>query len=134
VLCESDLVSTTTRRSAALWLVGAALVGAVAAVLHVLRSDLGGAHRSLGLAVSAWVVTGLAALMLFHGVVVAADAQDAAAPPDDDERDEVGDAVLDPSRVDPDPTPFPAPGAPERADVETHEAYTFKRGKRIGGS
>jgi hypothetical protein len=109
-------------------------VGAVAAVLHVLRSDLGGAHRSLGLAVSAWVVTGLAALMLFHGVVVAADAQDAAAPPDDDGRDEDGDAVLDPYRVDPDPTPSPAPGAPERADVETHEAYTFKRGKRIGGS
>ena len=131
MLCESDLVSTTTRRSAALWLVGAALVGGVAAVLHVLRSDLGGAHTSLGLAVSAWLVTALAALMLYHGVVVAAEAQDAAAPPEEDLSD---DPVLDPSRVDPDPAPGPRPGAPERADVETHEAYTFKRGKRISGS
>ncbi|WP_076262372.1 hypothetical protein [Intrasporangium flavum] len=131
-------MSTTTRRSAALWLVGAALVGGVAAVLHVLRSDLGGAHTSLGLEVSAWLVTALAALMLYHGVVVAAEAQDAAAPAAVEDWDEPdapgGDAsvgpVLDPSRVDPDP----AAGVPERADVETHETYTFKRGKRIGGS
>ena len=146
MLCESDLVSTTTRRSAALWLVGAALVGGVAAVLHVLRSDLGGAHTSRGLEVSAWVVTALAALMLYHAVVVAAAAQDAAAPPsalDEDAVDASGSPVLDPSRldpsrVDPEPAPEPAPqpglGVPERADVETHEAYTFKRGKRIGGS
>ena len=106
-------------------------MGGVAAVLHVLRSDLGGAHTSLGLAVSAWLVTALAALMLYHGVVVAAEAQDAAAPPDEDLSQ---DPVLDPSRVDPDPSPEPGPGVPERADVETHEAYTFKRGKRIGGS
>ncbi len=133
MLCESDLVSTTTRRAAALWLVGAALVGGVAAVLHVLRSDFGGAHTSLGLAVSAWLVTALAALMLYHGVVVAAQAQDAAAPP---EEDVSGEPVLDPARVDPDPTPTPAPtaGVPERADVEMHETYTFKRGKRIGDS
>ena len=127
MLCESDPVSTTTRRSAALWLVGAALVGAVAAVLHVLRSDLGGAHTSRGLAVSAWLVTALAALMLYHGVVVAAQAQDAAGPPDEDPS---GDPVLDPARVDPDP----GAGLPRRAEVETHEAYTFKRGKRIGDS
>ncbi|WP_323095923.1 hypothetical protein [Intrasporangium sp. YIM S08009] len=132
-------MSTTTRRSAALWLVGAALVGGVAAVLHVLRSDLGGAHTSLGLEVSAWLVTALAALMLYHGVVVAAQAQDAAAPP---EEDLSGDPVLDPARVDPDPTPDATPdptpdlaaGIPERADAEAHETYTFKRGKRIGNS
>jgi hypothetical protein len=100
-----------------------------------MRSDLGGAHTSLGLAVSAYVVTGLSALMLYHGVVVAARAQDAAAPPapaDDEVGEDVADAPgtlpLDPQRVDPEP------GVPQRADVETHEAYTFKRGKRIGGS
>jgi hypothetical protein len=145
-LCESDPVSTTTRRSAALWLVGAALVGAAAAVLHVLRSDFGGGHASPGLAVSAYLVTGLAALMLYHGIVVAARAQDAAAPRAIEDEVEPwprpGDpsdgTALDRDRVDPvdpvdplDPLDHPDAATTPPA-VETHEVYTFRRGKRIG--
>ena len=74
-------MGTSSTRGAALWLVGAAVVGGLAAFLHVMRTDLGGAHSSLGLAVSAYVMTALAALMIYRGIIVAARAQDASEPP-----------------------------------------------------
>lgn len=68
-------------RATIIWFVGAAVVGAVAGGLHLLRSAIGGAHTGATLAVSAFGLTALAAAMLFHGVVVAAGEQDAAAGP-----------------------------------------------------
>lgn len=66
-------------RTTIIWFVGAAIVGAVAGGLHLLRSSIGGSHTGLPLAVSAFALTALAALMLFHGVMLAAREQDAAA-------------------------------------------------------
>jgi hypothetical protein len=68
-------------RATIVWFVGAAVVGAAAGVLHFLRSDLGGAHHGQALAVAAWGVTALAALMIFHGIVLAGREQDDAAGP-----------------------------------------------------
>ena len=68
-------------RATIIWFVGAAVVGAVAGCLHLLRSAIGGAHQGLVLAVSAFALTALAAVMLFHGVMLAAREQDAAAGP-----------------------------------------------------
>jgi hypothetical protein len=68
-------------RATIIWFVGAAVVGAVAGGLHLLRSAIGGAHQGLVLAVSAFALTALAAVMLFHGVMLAAREQDAAAGP-----------------------------------------------------
>jgi len=64
-----------------IWFVGAAIVGAIAGGLHVLRSAIGGSHTELPLMISAFALTALAAAMLFHGVMLAARAQDAAAGP-----------------------------------------------------
>ncbi|WP_345505917.1 hypothetical protein [Terrabacter aeriphilus] len=69
-------------RATIIWFVGAAVVGAAAGGLHLLRSDLGGAHTGTPLMVGAYGLTALAALMLYHGVVVAAREQDAAAGPE----------------------------------------------------
>lgn len=77
-LCESDAVGTPITRTTIIWFVGAVVVGAVAAVLHVLRSEIGGGHDAVGLAVAAWVVTGLAATMVYRGIMTAAAEQDAA--------------------------------------------------------
>ena len=68
-------------RATIIWFVGAAIVGAVAGGLHLLRSAIGGSHTGLPLAVAAFAVTALAAVMLFHGVMLAAREQDAAAGP-----------------------------------------------------
>lgn len=96
-VCHSDLVGKSpTRAASVIWFVGAALVGAVAAGLHLLRSQILGAHQGVTLTLSAFGLTALAAVMLFHGVVLAARAQDAAAGPDplelDDSLDEAEDA------------------------------------------
>ena len=64
-----------------IWFVGAAIVGAIAGGLHVLRSAIGGSHTEMPLMISAFALTALAAAMLFHGVMLAARAQDAAAGP-----------------------------------------------------
>jgi hypothetical protein len=64
-----------------IWFIGAAIVGAIAGGLHVLRSAIGGSHTELPLTISAFALTALAAAMLFHGVMLAARAQDAAAGP-----------------------------------------------------
>ncbi|GAA1980660.1 hypothetical protein GCM10009817_22070 [Terrabacter lapilli] len=69
-------------RATIIWFVGAAVVGAVAGGLHLLRSQTGGAHEGLPLAVGAFGLTVVAAAMLFHGVMVAAGEQDALAGPD----------------------------------------------------
>jgi hypothetical protein len=66
-------------RATMIWFVGAAIVGVVAGGLHLLRSAIGGSHTGLPLAVAAFALTALAALMLFHGVMLAAREQDVAA-------------------------------------------------------
>ncbi|GAA2472563.1 hypothetical protein [Terrabacter carboxydivorans] len=68
-------------RATIIWFVGAAVVGAIAGGLHLLRSAIGGSHTGTPLAVSAYGLTLLAAAMLFHGIVVAAREQDTAAGP-----------------------------------------------------
>lgn len=68
-------------RATIVWFVGAAIVGAVAGGLHLLRSAIGGSHTGTPLAVAAFALTALAAVMLFHGVMLAAREQDAAAGP-----------------------------------------------------
>ena len=68
-------------RATIIWFVGAAVVGTVAGGLHLLRSAIGGSHTGLPLAVAAFAMTALAAVMLFHGVMRAAREQDAAAGP-----------------------------------------------------
>lgn len=68
-------------RGTIIWFVGSAIVGAAAGGLHLLRSELGGAHTGVPLAVGAFGLTALAAAMLFHGVMLAAREQDAAAGP-----------------------------------------------------
>ncbi|GAA2041656.1 hypothetical protein GCM10009740_37480 [Terrabacter terrae] len=69
-------------RATIIWFVGAAVVGAAAGGLHLLRSQIGGAHTGLPLAVGAFGLTALAAAMLYHGVVIAAREQDAFAGPE----------------------------------------------------
>lgn len=65
-------------RATIIWFVGAALLSAVSSVLHVLRSEIGGADTSMPLAIGAYATTALAALMLYRGIMVAADEVDAA--------------------------------------------------------
>jgi hypothetical protein len=99
-------------RHTIIWFVGAAVLGAAAAVLHVLRTDLGGAHEGVPLAVAAWGATALAGLMIYRGVMVAAREQDEAESAGrlrwGDEQEGVT-------------------GEP----VEVPEAYTFRAGKQV---
>lgn len=95
-------------RATIIWFVGAAVVGAIAGGLHLLRSDIGGSHTGVLLTVCAYALTGLSAAMLYHGVVVAAREQD-------------GDEAADPAY---DPGSGSAP-----ADDPT--VYTFRRGKPV---
>ncbi|MER7072384.1 hypothetical protein [Terrabacter sp. NPDC000476] len=99
-------------RATIIWFVGAAVVGAAAGGLHLLRSDLGGAHTGTPLTVGAYGLTALAALMLYHGVVVAAREQDAAAGPEQPQ----------PARK-PEPQPGGSPPDPT--------VYTFRGGKPV---
>ncbi|GAA2740753.1 hypothetical protein GCM10009868_04110 [Terrabacter aerolatus] len=101
-------------RTTVIWFVGAAIVGAVAGGLHLLRSTIGGAHTGTPLAVSAFGLTALAAAMLFHGVVVAAREQDTAAGPAPralDEQD--GREPYDPRAVAGDGRTFPVDDGPD---------------------
>jgi type IV secretory pathway TrbL component len=133
-------------RGTIVWFVGSAVVGAAAGGLHLLRSELGGAHTGVPLAVGAFGLTALAAAMLFHGVVLAAREQDAAAGPaplDDDlaagdprasraarapgvagapERAQRSDSAESADRSD----PAQPSGAPEPPAV-----YTFRAGKQV---
>ncbi len=65
-------------RATVIWFVAAVVTGAVAAGLHVLRSEAGGAHDALALAVAAWLVTGLTAVLIYRGIMTAAVEQDEA--------------------------------------------------------
>ncbi len=118
-LCDSDPVGTSLTPVTVIWFIGAAIVGAIAGGLHVLRSAIGGSHTELPLMISAFALTALAAAMLFHGVMLAARAQDAAAGPapeidaEVDSRDENSDA--------------------EDADAVAGPAtYTFRGGEPVG--
>lgn len=120
-MCHSDLVGKSrTRAAAIIWLVGAAVVGAVAGGLHLLRSQIGGAHQGLSITLSAFGLTALAAFMLFHGVMLAAQAQDAVAGPDPlDDEDEDEDDVDQPDGLG---EPFEARGpAATRHEDEADE-------------
>lgn len=156
-VCHSDLVGNSrTRAAAVIWFVGAALVGAVAGGLHLLRSQIFGAHQGLSLTLSAFGLTALAAVMLFHGVVLAARAQDAVAGPDplelDDSLDEAEDTDdlddLDLDDAQPEPAGHQAAATvedPERDDAQARDGdtaydpsagdgpavYTFRRGKPV---
>jgi hypothetical protein len=99
-----------------IWFVGAAIVGAIAGGLHVLRSAIGGSHTELPLMISAFALTALAAAMLFHGVMLAARAQDAAAGPAPEL-----DAEVD-SEVDSD----------DEHAAEGPAIYTFRGGEPVG--
>ena len=102
-----------------IWFVGAAIVGAIAGGLHVLRSAIGGSHTEVPLMISAFALTALAAAMLFHGVMLAARAQDAAAGPGPELDAEV-DAEIDAE-------------APDReVPSEGPVSYTFRGGEPVG--
>lgn len=77
-LCESDGVGTSMTRATVIWFVAAVVTGTVAAGLHVLRSEVGGTHDALALAVAAWLFTGLTAVLLYRGIMTAAGEQDEA--------------------------------------------------------
>ncbi len=64
-------------RATVVWFVVAAAVGAVSALLHLLRSEVWGSHDALPLTVLAFATTALAALLVYRGVLVAAEEQDA---------------------------------------------------------
>lgn len=158
-VCHSDLVGNSRTRAAVIWFVGAAVVGAVAGGLHLLRSQIGGAHEGLSLTLSAFGLTALAAVMLFHGVMLAAQAQDADAAPDpvepDDSLDEPAAVVDEPAAVvDEPPAVVDEPVAvvdeserdePERDDAPARDGdtaydpsepdgpavYTFRRGRPV---
>lgn len=102
-------------RATIIWFVGAAVVGAIAGGLHLLRSDIGGAHTGVLLTVGAYALTGLAAVMLYHGVVVAAREQD----------DAEGPAPRDPDE------PVLADGVSASAPADNPTVYTFRRGKPV---
>lgn len=71
-------MGTSITRATLIWFVAAVVTGAVAAGLHVLRSEVGGAHDALALAVAAWLVTGLTAVLIYRGITTAAVEQDEA--------------------------------------------------------
>ena len=130
-VCHSDPVGTSMTRATIIWFVGAAVVGAIAGGLHVLRSDIGGGHTGMPLAVGAYALTGLAALMLYHGVVVAAREQDAAAGPESRDLDqpvvrEAPEVALGGEARD---TAYDETSDSGPADNPT--VYTFRRGKPV---
>jgi hypothetical protein len=127
-------------RGTIVWFVGSAVVGAAAGGLHLLRSELGGAHTGVPLAVGAFGLTVLAAAMLFHGVVLAAREQDAAAGPAPVDDDPTGGDTRT-LRV---PSAPKAAGAPRRSEPvdrsdptessgtpEPPAVYTFRAGRQV---
>ena len=136
-VCHSDLVGNSMTRATIIWFVGAAVVGAVAGGLHLLRSEIGGAHTGLPLAVSAFALTAVAAAMLFHGVMLAAREQDAAAGPAP--RLAVGPADVPVESRDGFDEPFGDPARHRDGDLDDAQSssdgpavYTFRGGKPVG--
>ena len=101
-------------RATIVWIVAAAVVGSVAGVLWVLRSDLGGGRSGTPIVVGSIALTLLAAAMLYHGIMLAAREQDLRA-----------DLVAKRRRQE---RPGARPQGPPPAD---DEPLTFRRGKRI---
>lgn len=107
-------------RATVIWFVAAVVTGAVAAGLHLLRSEVGGAHDALALAVAAWLVTGLTAVLLYRGIMTAATEQDEA-----ERRRAVGRTGLDRG------TASDAPGAGGvKGSEPTDQVETRDRGRR----
>ena len=63
-------------RATIVWIVAAAVVGGVAGVLWLLRSDLGGGRSGTPIVAGSIALTLIAAAMLYHGIMVAASEQD----------------------------------------------------------
>jgi hypothetical protein len=108
------------------WIVAAAVVGAVAGVLWVLRSELGGAHTGTPIVAGSIVLTLLAAVLLYHGIMVAAREQDARS-------DRVAQRRR-PGRPAPGPQTLPQPrvqNGPQGRPSADDEPLTFRRGKQI---
>jgi hypothetical protein len=111
-------------RATIIWIVAAAVVGAVAGVLWVLRSEIGGAHTGTPVVVGSVVLTLVAAALLYHGIMVAAS-----------EQDRGSDRVAQPRRQNPPQAgassgPRPAPRS--EGGPPAHEGpLTFRRGKQL---
>jgi hypothetical protein len=69
-------VGNRVTRATIVWVVAAAVVGSLAGVLWLLRSDLGGGRSGTPIVVGSIGLTLLAACMLYHGIMVAAREQD----------------------------------------------------------
>mgnify|MGYP003297614226 CR=1 FL=1 len=67
-LCDSDPVGTSMTPVTIIWFVGAAIVGAIAGGLHVLRSAIGGSHTEVPLMVSAFALPALAVIVAFSAL------------------------------------------------------------------
>ncbi len=101
-------------RATIVWIVAAAVVGSLAGVLWLLRSDLGGGRSGTPIVLGSIGLTLLAATMLYHGIMVAAREQDRRA-----------DLV---ATTGPQGRQGPGPQDPPPAD---DEPLTFRRGKPI---
>ena len=113
-------------RATLVWIVAAAVVGGVAGVLWVLRSELGGAHTGTPIVAGSIVLTLLAAVLLYHGIMVAAREQDARS-------DRVAQRRR-PGRPAPGPQTLPQPrvqNGPQGRPPADDEPLTFRRGKQI---
>jgi peptidoglycan/LPS O-acetylase OafA/YrhL len=106
-------------RATLVWIVAAALVGGLAGVLWVLRSEIGGAHTSAPVVIGAVVLTLIAAALLYHGIMVSAREQDRRSDRVAQRRTEVPPQAR--------PTGRPPQGRPSADD----EPLTFRRGKQI---
>ncbi|MGW5241187.1 hypothetical protein ACWEOW_19810 [Monashia sp. NPDC004114] len=123
-------MGSSVTRVTIIWFVGGAVVGVAAAGLHVLRTDVGGAHTGMAITVGAWAATILAALMLYRGIMVAASEQDEAARRQP--RIDRGARIPDWSAYD--PASRSTETAQDDVDLELvdegDDAYTFRRGHR----
>jgi hypothetical protein len=129
-------VGNGVTRATLVWIAAAAVVGGVAGVLWVLRSEIGGAHTSTPLVVGSIGLTLLAAVLLYHGIMVAAREQDRRSDLVAQRRRQERPA----SRPDAGSGPRtgsqrrPSPGSPRAASrplVDEDEPLTFRRGKQI---
>ena len=126
-------------RATLVWIAAAAVVGGVAGVLWVLRSEIGGAHTGTPLVVGSVGLTLLAAALLYHGIMVAAREQDRRSDlvaqrrrPD---RPAPGQAARTRAGSDAGPRTLPqgrpAPRTASRPLADEDEPLTFRRGKQI---
>ncbi len=73
----------TYTRTTYIWFVAATITGVVSGFLHFVRSHIGdGGDVSLALTILAFSLTGITALLVFRGIMVAAYEQDRAAERD----------------------------------------------------